>query len=449
MSFKNSKAFARLRLAFFGSAANVLSTLLSFAVFFISVPLTIDYLGEERFGIWMTVASIAGMLSFLDFGVGNGMVSQIAKYRVDKGGKNLQNTVTRGLIMLCGIGAIVGVLLYSLNLIFPLVDLVKLESEVAKQDTRLLSALFIVLFALNIPLNGIFKIMLGMQLSWVVNLIKAAASLFSIFAVILLARNEAEPGYLLFATYGVLVLSPLVMIPYLVKNKLIGNIAECRWSVARSQYLELMHFGGLFLALQIGMMCGWGADALIISSLTGVAAVAQYAVAQRLFQLVAIPLKIMNSPLWGAYADAHAHGDAAFIRKTLSVSILATLGIGLLISGVVLYASEWILDIWIEDKIEVSYSLLVGFAAWKVVESVGHAISMALNGMHVVKEQVIAVSMLCILVLPLKFYFTPVYGAPAVVWSTVFAFLISTILYYLIIFRRQIYTALFRSSQHV
>lgn len=442
MTFRESRAYSRLKLAFYGSAVNVLSTLLNFAVFFISVPLTVEYLGEERFGIWMTVASIAGMLSFLDFGVGNGMVSQVARFRVEEQGKNLRNTVTRGLIILSGIGALVAAVLSGLNELFPLVDFVKLETDAAKRDTELLCSLFIILFAISIPLNGILKILSGMQLSWVSNLVRALSSLISIFAVIYLAGIEAEPGYLLFATYGVQVLAPLVVIPYFVMKKLFGPLSACRWSEAREQYAQLFQIGGLFLALQIGIMCGWGADALIVSTLSGVAAVAQFAVAQRLFQLVRIPLTIINTPLWAAYADAYAHGDIKFIRRTLAASLLLTTALGTAISAVVLYSSEWILDVWLGDKIEVSRGLLIGFAVWKVVESIGNSLSMALNGLHIVKEQVISVVMLCLLVLPMKFYFTPEYGPQAVVWSTVIAFLLSTILFYLIIFRRQIFQAI-------
>lgn len=432
----------RLKLAFFGSAATALSTLLNFAVFFISVPLTIDYLGEERFGIWMTVASIAGMLSFLDFGVGNGMVSQVAKHKVNEGGVHLKNTITRGLIILVSIGLAVGSILYALNALFPFASIVKLETAQAKQDTELLMHLFIGLFAVSIPLNGVFKILNGLQRSWLVNIIKAAGSLFSIVAVIVLAKNEAEPGFLLLATYGVQVLIPLVLIPYFVKQDLLGAISASRWQDARDQYLQLFQFGGLFLALQIGIMCGWGADALIISSLSSVAAVAQFAVAQRLFQFVGIPLMIMNTPLWGAYADAHAHGDTDFIHKTLKTSLIATIALSITLSLIVYFSTPIILDIWIQEKIEISPNLLIGFAVWKVLESVGHAISMALNGMHVVKLQVVAVSLLCLMVLPLKFHYTPQFGAVAVVWSTVVAFFLSTILFYTVIFRRQILQSL-------
>src|ERR1035438_6179081 len=45
----------------------------------ITVPLTLKYLGNERFGLWMTISSVLAMASFADFGVGNGVLSKVAR----------------------------------------------------------------------------------------------------------------------------------------------------------------------------------------------------------------------------------------------------------------------------------------------------------------------------------------------------------------------------------
>ncbi len=81
---------------------------------------------------------------------------------------------------------------------------------------------------------------------------------------------------------------------------------------AKLEYRQLLNVGGLFFVLQIGTMIGWSADALIVSTLAGVTAVTQFAIVQRMYSLVSIPLSIMNAPLWGAYADANAPGLKAF-----------------------------------------------------------------------------------------------------------------------------------------
>jgi len=433
----------RIRLVLMGAGANAISTVLSFTVFFISVPLTISYLGPERFGLWMTVASIAGMLSFMDFGVGNGLVSQVARNNTGQRAQALQHTISNGLIILTLIGLLVAALLSMAYLLVPVDNVLNISSPRAITEADTLFKVFIFFFCLNIPLNGMFKILLGLQMNWLAHAIKSTASIVSLIAIILLARSEAPPAQLLMATYGVQVTSTLLLVPWFFRTQLLSWACLIDWQSLRNEYRVFLNVGGLFLILQLGMMAGWGADALIISSLADVAAVAQYAVIHRLYQFVSVPVTIINTPLWGAYADAHAQGDIAFIRNTLKTSLALTFLVSASLSLILYFASDWILSVWTEDAIEVSGALILGFTIWKVLESVGNSLSMALNGLHVIKPQVVSVLLLCLMVLPLKFYFTPTYGAVAVIWSTVVAYFLSTLLFYLIYFRKQIAQELF------
>lgn len=402
------------------------------------VSLTIDYLGAERFGVWMTISSIAYMLTFLDLGVGNGLVSQIAKSRTSTNPKALALTTTRGLLILCGIGTVVGGILVALNTVFSFSNIMKIDSQLAKDDAEKLFALFIILFSLNIPLNGVFKVLMGLQLGWIVHITRSVTTLLSMLLVYILSEQEAPPTPLLMATYGITVLSPLAAIPLLLRRGLLTWHANTKWTEAKSEYRSILNVGGLFLVLQLGVMIGWGSDAFIISTLSGAAAVAQFAIIQRLFQIVSMPMDILNNPLWGAYADAHARGDQAFIRQTLKVSLLGTLTCSILLSIGLYLTTNWILDLWIDDHIAVSSNFVLVFAIWKVLQTVGHAFSMALNGMHVVKIQVYSIVMLCILALPLKLLLVPEYGATGAVWSTVIAYSLSTVIFYLIVFRKHL-----------
>ena len=434
------QTLSRLRLVAFHSSANVLSSLLGLASTLLTVSLTIDYLGAERFGVWMTVASIAYMLTFLDFGVGNGLVSQIAKSRTSHDPNALALTTTRGLLVLCGIGTLVGSTLLMLNSFFPASSFMKIDSQLAEQDAERLFPLFIILFSLNIPLNGIIKVLLGLQLGWIIHITRSATTLMSMLLIYILSEREASPTPLLVATYGVTVLSQLALLPLLLRRGLLTWQANTAWVEAKREYRSLINVGGLFLVLQVGVMIGWGSDAFIISTLNGAAAVAQFAIIQRLFQFVSMPLDILNNPLWGAYADAHARGDHSFIRKTLKVSLLGTLTFSILLSTALYHTTNWILNLWIDDHIIVSSNLVLAFAIWKVLQAVGHAFSMALNGMHIVRIQVYSVLMLCVLALPLKLLLVPEYGASGAVSSTIIAYSLSTVIFYLIVFRKHLLT---------
>ncbi len=406
------------------------------AALIITVPLTLSYLGEERFGVWMTVASLAGLLTFLDLGVGNGFISHVAKANVTGGAEKFRCTVTRGLILLALIGIVVGMLLSMLNTWIPFESIISVETEQATEDARESAWIFIGLFSLGIPLNGIYQIFQGLQKSWVVHSLKSFGSIISILAVVILSAKKADPASLLLATYGVQTVLPAILLIYIARQNWLTTHPHLQPKESLLEYRHLIGAGGLFFVLQIGTMVGWGADTLILSSLAGAAAVAQFAVAQRMYQLVSVPLSIMNAPLWSAYADAKAHGDKEFIEKTLKKSLFGTLGISALLSVTLFMLSGAILNLWVGDAVQVSESLLLGFMIWTVMQASGNSFAMFLNGMHIIKPQVVAVMCFVALVLPLKIYFVPEFGAVAIIWSTVLAYFIAVVLFYGFRFRR-------------
>ena len=46
---------------------------------FLLVPLTINYLDTENYGIWLTLSSFIGWFSFFDIGLGNGLRNKFAE----------------------------------------------------------------------------------------------------------------------------------------------------------------------------------------------------------------------------------------------------------------------------------------------------------------------------------------------------------------------------------
>jgi O-antigen/teichoic acid export membrane protein len=45
----------------------------------LSVPLIIDFLDKEQYGIWLTLSSVFAWLSFFDVGIGNGMRNKLTE----------------------------------------------------------------------------------------------------------------------------------------------------------------------------------------------------------------------------------------------------------------------------------------------------------------------------------------------------------------------------------
>ena len=51
----------------------------SFLVSFLMVPLLLNYLDNEQYGIWLVLSSIVGWVTFFDLGIGNVIRNELGK----------------------------------------------------------------------------------------------------------------------------------------------------------------------------------------------------------------------------------------------------------------------------------------------------------------------------------------------------------------------------------
>ena len=416
---------------------NAGSTALGLLAFAITVPLTLSYLGEERFGVWMTIASLSGVLSFLDLGVGNALINRVAAAKATGDAFHLRRVITHGLLLLSAIGLTVGLILIIGMHWLPADRLIKVTDPLAAEEGRQAWGVFVLLFSASIPLNGIQKVFQGLQRAWQAFLLRGFGSVLSVALVIVFAQQRAGPSILLLATYGVQVLIPLALLVTLFRERLVGKSAP---TGIEGQGLEVRGFvrlGGLFLVLQIGVVIGWGSDALIVSSVLGAADVTKLVIVQRLFQFVTVPLAIANGPLWGAYAEARARGDHAFVSRTLRLSFFGTILSAALASGFLFLASPWIFKMWIGDAAAVPAMLVVAYALWVILEASGNSFAMFLNGIGEVRVQVISTLLFCAIALPLKFALAAEFGIAAIVFATIIAYLITPAGLYALLFWRK------------
>ena len=52
---------------------------ISIIISLLYVPLLLNYLTQEKYGIWLTLTSIIGWFSFFDIGLGNGMRNKLTE----------------------------------------------------------------------------------------------------------------------------------------------------------------------------------------------------------------------------------------------------------------------------------------------------------------------------------------------------------------------------------
>ena len=60
------------------AATAVLANGVTFLVGIVTVPLTIGYLGLERYGVWTVISSLLIWLAMVDLGLGNGLINVLS-----------------------------------------------------------------------------------------------------------------------------------------------------------------------------------------------------------------------------------------------------------------------------------------------------------------------------------------------------------------------------------
>jgi O-antigen/teichoic acid export membrane protein len=421
-------------------ACNSVSAALGFAVVLLSVSFTLPYLGQERFGIWMTISSLAVMLSVLDLGVANGLVNLVADAESSADRDALQTIVTRGIMLLAVIGVAAAGVLVGLVLLLDFQRLLKVESTIVAKETVLATLTFIGLFCLNIPLGGVRKVFVGLQRAWEPHTAAAIGYLCSLPLLYLCARVRAPMPYLVLSTYGVQVASAMILLVRLRREGIFrfhrGIWAGTGWL----DYSVLTKTAGIFLIVQLGFICGSACDPLIVSNILGAKEVARLAVAQRLFQVVTVAMSMLSGPLWGLYADARSRGERTFIRNTLKLSMCVTTGTALLMSALILIASPWLLKIWTGNQLDVPFELRCAAAVLAVVDAMASAFAIFLNGVKELRPQLLAVLVFCTVSIPLKVYLLTKFGTVDwVIWSTIIASVAVDYSVYIGICRKQIF----------
>ena len=435
MATPEGRARERQRRVLLSAIASALAKLISVSTALISVPLTLNYLGAERYGMWMTMSSLIAMLSFADLGIGNGLLSSVATAHGEDDRTRIGGYVSSGYCVLLAIAFCV---LGLFVLIYPYVDwyrIFNVKTEIARREAAPAVAVLVTCFALAIPIMLVQRVQIGMQRGFMASLWQCASSVVALAGVLIAIHLQAPLPALVLAFLG----APLligVLNSSIFFLLLQPDIAPTRHKISRDAIKTIAKTGLLFLVLQVVAALTYTSDNIILAQMLGAAAVTQYAVPEKLFSLISTVIAMVLTPLWPAYGEAIARGDRDWVRKTLKRSLLVSIGVASFCSAVLVITAPWIIHLWVRRMMAPSLLLLAGLGVWKVLDVGGNALSVFLNGARIVKIQVIISITTCIAAVSSKVFLVQHIGIPGVVWATVFSFLFLTAIPYYVLIKR-------------
>lgn len=386
----------------------------------ISVPLTFNYLGSERYGLWLVISSVIAVLGFADLGIGNGLINLISEAHGEEDHEKARDYVSHAFFMLSTVGLIIGSVFALLYPLVPWQRIFNISSAAAIAESGPAMAVFMACFVLNIPLGTVQKIQMGYQEGFVNSLWQSGGSLLGLVCVLLAICLKAGLPWLVLAMSG----APLMMTflngvilfgfrrPWLRPRLKSLNAETCK---------RILKFGLFFFVLQLAGALGFQSDNLVIAYFLGAHQLPQYAVPMRLFTLIPMALNLILAPLWPAYGEALARKDFMWIRRAFTNSLLLTSVISLAPSILLAAFGQEVIRLWVGPEIRPSGPLLLGFAAWAVIYSMSVSTAMLLNGVNIIRFQVIFALLMGCSNLTISIVLVRMFGVVGAVLGTVIA----------------------------
>jgi O-antigen/teichoic acid export membrane protein len=426
----HTRGRSRNRRAAITGGTALLARVVQISASLITVPLTLNYLGNERFGLWMTISSVLAMAAFADFGVGNGVLNTVAKAFGRDDIDGIRKAVSSGFVILNIIALSLLLLFFGIYPFVSWADFFRVVSPQARAEAGPALAVFAVCFALNISMDVVQRVQLGLQQGYRYGLWQLCGSVTALIGVLTGIWLHVSLPVLVVAIAGAPIFATALNAVHFF-GFVRPDLRPHRGLVARDAISQIARLGGLFFVLQVVVAVSFSADNFVIARTLGAVNVPEYSIPQRMFALVTMMSSMLVAPLWPAYGESISRGDMNWVRRTLRVSLLAVLVGSSVVSGLLLLLSPKLIHGWVGSRIHPPFLLLMGLAVWTVLNCCGDALAAFLNGASVIRLQVIVASIFGAGCLALKVFFIHRYGVTGVPWATILAYTLLSVIPFL------------------
>jgi O-antigen/teichoic acid export membrane protein len=296
-----------------------------------------------------------------------------------------------------------------------------------------------------VPLGVLVKIRTGYQEMHVNGLWQTLGVVLGFGALVLCIWRGASLPWLIaadaggqaVATIGNLGCLFLVDRPWLCPNLRCVELGAAR---------DLLKLGVLFFALAVIGIIGFYSDNLLAIWACGPEVAGFFAICAKLFSPCRLLATTMLAPLWPAYGEAIARGDISWARRTVVASTAGSaLAIAPLALGLLFFGND-LASFWMRRPISFGFGLLSGMALWVVIETIGSGMSYFLNGVSLIRVQVVLGVIFAASAVMTKASLARKFGIGGIAWGTLLAYAAVVLLPNIHIVRRHLQSLTTRAA---
>lgn len=369
---------------------------------FLLVPLTINFLDTENYGIWLTLSSFIGWFSFFDIGLGNGLRNKFAEAKA-KGDLTLAKAyVSSAYFTIGSVCLLLIIVFFGLNFFIDWTRVFNANATMQKELGILMPIVFS-FFCLQLVVKLITTIYTADQhhsMQGKVTFFSSALSLLAIWLMTHFAKSSLLIFGIIFSVLPVLLLVGLNVFAFSNKYKEY-NPSLILW---KKKYLkDIFGLGMKFFIIQFCGIILYTSDNLIISKLFSPAAVVPYNIAYKYFSIASMGFSIIIAPYWSTITEATQKDDWEWIKNAMN-NLLKLVLLTIVVIILMMLFSNSIFLIWIGNKVVIPTSLTLFIGLFFIINTIISPFTVFLNGTGKIKLQVIQAVISALINIPLSIY---------------------------------------------
>jgi O-antigen/teichoic acid export membrane protein len=421
---------------FRGAAAQAASRVIMMLLPLITIPVTLNYLGHERFGMWMAIVSLSSLLMITEGGVSNAVITPVAQANARGDLATVRRLIASAAVMVALPAVAVSIVAVACADLIDWRSALKLKSDLAAREAAEVFRILVCSVAMTFPVGVVLKARRGLGQVAAVAGWETAGSVLALPALLAATLHKLGTPWLAAA----LLVTPLVvnligLAVFIVRNP---KLAPALPDIDPKLFKTVLRSGAVFLAASLASASVLGLDPILIARMGGADEVGPYAVALRLFSLPFVLANFWFYSQWPVHAEALHRGESAWVRS----SFLGTVGISTALSAVLAVGLAMsfgpITRLWIGSPVQADPLLLWAMAAFSVLMVVCGACSTLMYALEARRQQFMVMMGTIALAIPLKLMLLHVFMPAGAVLATVIVFLLAQVAPYARIIPRRL-----------
>jgi len=415
-STQDGRAKERTRRIALTAVSAAISKVLSTIIPFITIRLTLEYLGVELYGLWNAVTSFFALFVFADLGLGNGLQTQLSCAYGHEDILLQRKIVFNSYAILITVSL---VLITIFEIIYPLVDwcnIMNAKSEFAESMVGPVVLAIVLCRLIMIPLSLIQRVQLAYQEGYNSNWWQCVASIISLISIYIVYHYRLGQLSLIWVSSMI----PLVIFIlnsttyYRRKQEKFFNLKLFDKRIIKT----LLKTGFSFFFLSILTTIGLAIDTFIVARVGDLEQATPFSIMHKLACFISIIVGMLCTPLWSANGEALARGDKKWVKSNTKKMIRISFVFSLAVSILLVAFSNFIFKIWLGPEFKFSVLCLSGMCLTQILLSVISPYFMVLNAAGIVKKQIVVFSIFTVVSVVLKVWLGSFISVNIIPWIT-------------------------------